>query len=117
LNGKLNVNRWMLAVDDAVQFMLRLTTTVPELQPVPLQPENVGPAVGTAVKPTRLPLLYDALHVAPQLIPAGDLDIVPLPMPAFVIESVTLIDLAGAHASVKESKRQPYYKRRRDSSK
>jgi len=54
--------------------------------PVPLQapdqPANVELAVGAAVSVTMVPPVKLALHVDPQLIPAGLLVIVPAPVPA-----------------------------------
>ena len=50
----------------------------------PDHPTNVEPAAGVAVKVTLEPLLKLALHVVPQLIPAGLLVTVPLPVPARV---------------------------------
>jgi hypothetical protein len=60
--------------------MLTVQVPVPE-QPPPLQPVNVAVAEGTAVKVTSVPLLNDAEHVAPQLMPAGELVTVPGPKP------------------------------------
>jgi len=70
----------------AVQFVLALISTLPELQPVPLQPAKVDPTAAVAVSVTVIPLLYIVEHVAPQFIPAGELETVPLPVPALVIE-------------------------------
>src|SRR5438094_943514 len=56
---------------------------VPE-QPPPLQPLKVEPAAGVAVSVTTVPLAKLAVHVAPQVIPAGALVTVPLPVPAWV---------------------------------
>src|SRR5256886_7592197 len=53
---------------------------VPE-QPPPLQPVKVEPAAGVAVSVTTVPLAKLAVHVAPQVIPAGALAAVPLPVP------------------------------------
>jgi hypothetical protein len=52
----------------------------------PLQPEKVDPGAGAAVSVTTVPELKPALHVAPQLMPAGEDVTVPLPVPAFVTE-------------------------------
>src|SRR5207249_736759 len=60
---------------------------VPE-QPPPLQPLKVEPAAGVAVSVTAVPLAKLAVHVAPQVIPAGALVTVPLPVPAGVTVSV-----------------------------
>jgi hypothetical protein len=54
-----------------------------------LQPVKADPAAGVAVKVTSVPLLNEAEHVAPQLIPAGALVTVPVPLPAFVTVSAT----------------------------
>src|SRR5437016_4980141 len=56
---------------------------VPE-HPPPFQPLKVEPAAGAAVSVTAVPLAKLAVHVAPQLIPAGALVTVPLPVPAGV---------------------------------
>ena len=53
-------------------------------QPPPLQPVNVEPAAGAAVSVTAVPLAKLVEHVAPQVIPAGELVTVPLPVPAVV---------------------------------
>src|SRR5947209_2953042 len=54
---------------------------VPE-QPPPLQPVKVEPAAGVAVSVTAVPLVKLAEQVAPQVMPAGELVTVPLPVPA-----------------------------------
>src|SRR5439155_1528737 len=54
---------------------------VPE-QPPPAQPVKVEPAAAVAVSVTAVPLAKLAEQVAPQLIPAGELVTVPLPVPA-----------------------------------
>ena len=61
---------------------LNVTTQapVPE-QPPPLHPVNVEPVAGVAVKVTLLPLGKVVEHAAPQLMPAGELVTVPLPVP------------------------------------
>ena len=56
----------------------------PFVQLVPLQPANVELESGVAVKATVVPLLKDAEHVLPQLIPDGLLVTVPLPVPLAV---------------------------------
>src|SRR5262245_56326585 len=47
-------------------------------------PVKVEPAAGVAVKVTSAPLANEAEHAAPQLIPAGALVTVPMPVPACV---------------------------------
>jgi hypothetical protein len=62
---------------------LFVNVTLQVLVPVhaPDQPANVEAALGAAVSVTMVPLVKFALHVAPQLIPAGLLVIVPAPVP------------------------------------
>lgn len=60
------------------------------VQPLPSQPVNVDAAlVGVAVSVTAVPVPNDALHVAPQLMPAGDDVTVPLPDPLLTTVSAT----------------------------
>ncbi len=60
------------------------------LQP-PLQPAKVDPPVAVAVSMTELPLVKFALQVPPQLIPAGALLTVPVPVPALVTVSEAVL--------------------------
>jgi hypothetical protein len=62
--------------------------TVHELVPEqgPLQPAKMEPAAGAAVRVTLVPLLKVAEHRVPQLMLAGELVTVPLPVPALVTE-------------------------------
>ena len=71
--------------------------TLPSLQSAsPVQPANAEPAAGVAVRATESPAAKEVLQVAPQLIPAGLLVTVPLPVPAFEIVNV----LGGAALNV-----------------
>ena len=64
---------------------VRLTVQVPvPLHPSPLQPVKVEPRAAVAVRVTLVPKSKAALHVVPQLIPAGLLVTVPLPVPAWL---------------------------------
>ena len=69
----------------------RLTSVVSEHWTVPVQapdqPAKVEPAAGVAVRVTGVPLLKLDEQTAPQLIPAGLLVTVPLPVPALVTVS------------------------------
>ena len=76
---------WRLNV--AVQDMAAFIVTVPVVQPVPLQPAKVEPEAGVAVKVTTVPLLKFAEQMLPQLMPAGELVTVPLPVPVSIMES------------------------------
>ncbi|PYN38714.1 MAG: hypothetical protein DME01_00660, partial [Candidatus Rokuibacteriota bacterium] len=58
------------------------------VQPPPLQPVNVDPAAGVAVRVTAAPLANAAAQVAPHETPAGALVMVPDPAPALVSVSV-----------------------------
>jgi hypothetical protein len=72
--------RLKFAFTDIAAFIVTVQVPVPE-QPPPLQPVNVAVADGTAVNVTSVPLLNDAVQVAPQLIPAGELMTSPGPKP------------------------------------
>src|SRR5207247_10485427 len=60
------------------------------------QPVKVEPAAGVAVNVTEVPLAKLAVHVAPQLIPAGALVTVPLPVPAGVTVRVKVCSVKVA---------------------
>ena len=66
----------------------------------PLHPLKMLPAAGVALSVTLVPLLSLALQVAPQLIPAGLLLIVPEPVPDVAMLSKYM---GGAVGSVTES--------------
>ena len=80
------------ALTDFAASMVTLQAPVP-LQ-APLQPANVEPESGVAVKFTTAPLSKFAEHVGPQEIPGGELATVPVPVPLFV--SVRVKDVGGA---------------------
>ena len=58
-------DRAKVAVTEAAAFMVTVQAPVPE-QPPPLQPVNVEPAAGAAVRVTTVPFVNDAAHVEPQ---------------------------------------------------
>lgn len=69
-----------VAVIDVVADAMRLQLLVP-LHP-PDHPANVDPELGVAVSVMAVPAVKFALHVWPQLMPAGVLLTVPPPLPA-----------------------------------
>ena len=78
------VNVFGGAVKFAVTVWSALITTIHEpvpLQPPPLQPVNVEPPVGAAVRATVLPFGKSETQVAPHEMPLGLLVTVPVPVP------------------------------------
>jgi hypothetical protein len=72
-----------------VQLRAADIVTLPSVQSAsPVHPANVEPADGEAASATPVPEVNAALHVAPQLIPAGVLVTVPVPLPALLIVNV-----------------------------
>jgi len=69
-----------VAVTDVAALMVTLQVLVP-VQPPPLQPVKTEPAAGEAVRTTAVAPLNEAVQVVPQLMPAGELVTVPLPLP------------------------------------
>jgi hypothetical protein len=63
---------------------LIVSEQVPVPMQAPLQPANVAPGLAAAASMTAVPLLKFVLHVPGQLIPAGLLVTVPLPVPGNV---------------------------------
>ena len=70
----------------AVTVRAVVIATVQLLVPVqaPVQPENVFPELAVADKVTDLPLAYSSVQSEPQLIPAGELATVPVPVPDLI---------------------------------
>ena len=73
----------MVAVTFCAALMVTVQEPVPE-HPPPVQPVKVDPPLGAAVSVTLVPLVKLALHVLPQLIPAGLEVTVPVPVPLLV---------------------------------
>ena len=69
----------------AAAFMVTLQVEVP-LQ-APVQPAKVELAAGVAVSVTAVPAAKLAMHVVPQLMPAGVLAMLPVPVPEGVTVS------------------------------
>jgi len=57
---------------------------------LPVQPPKIEPPDDAAVSVTEVPLVYEAEHVVPQLMPAGELVTVPLPLPDLVTVRVNV---------------------------
>jgi len=79
--GKLNA-----AVTDVAALIVTVQLLAVPVQ-APLQPVNVEPTAGAAVRVTAVPDVNEVEHVVPQLMPAGALVIVPLPVPALLTVS------------------------------
>jgi hypothetical protein len=75
-----NVVRANVAV--TVSAELIVTTQLPVPLHAPLHPVNVEPLAGVSASVTTVPLAKSAVHVCVQLIPAGLLTTVPVPVPA-----------------------------------
>lgn len=73
-----------IAPTEVLLSRVRLHGAVPEQAPV--HPVKLEPSLGFAVNVTDVPVAKLALHVSPQLMPAGALVTVPDPLP----ESVTV---------------------------
>ena len=72
--------RLNVAVTDT--FALKVTAHVAIPEQAPDHPAKVEPELGVGVRVTTDPVLKLALHVPPQLIPAGELVTLPAPVPA-----------------------------------
>jgi hypothetical protein len=75
-------------VATAVLAALMVSVQVPVPEQSPLQPLNIMPLSGVAVRVTTVLVLKVVLQVAPQLMPAGDEVTVPVPVPDFCTVSV-----------------------------
>src|SRR5439155_368880 len=83
------LGRLKVAVTVVAAESVTVHAPVPE-HPPPSQPVKVEPAAAVAVSVTAVPLVKLAEQVAPQLIPAGELVTVPLPLPALLPMSAKL---------------------------
>ena len=84
----------------AVHVLLALIVTEPfVLQPVPVQPAKTEPAAGVAVNVTMVPLLKVAEQLVAQLIPAGELAMVPLPVPALATARAESLSTCSSRAA------------------
>src|SRR5215471_14102389 len=81
LSVKVVVATLKVAVTVRAAVIVTLQAPVP-LQ-LPPQPANVEPVDADALSVTTVPLVNEIEHAVPQLMPAGELVIVPTPVPAF----------------------------------
>ncbi len=73
-----------LKVAVTVLFWSTVTVQVPVPEhPPPDQPVKIDPEDAEAVSVTTVPESYDSLQSVPQLIPDGELVVLPLPLPDF----------------------------------
>ena len=86
---RLNVCKLNVAVTDLAASMMTVHVPVPEQ--APLHPTKMELAAGAAVNVTDVPALNDAEQVAPQLIPAGEEVIVPVPVPVLATERLKVL--------------------------
>ncbi|HUF31421.1 MAG TPA: hypothetical protein VMM77_12285 [Gemmatimonadaceae bacterium] len=84
----LSVNCGSVNVAVTLRAWFIKTWHVPVPAHAPIQPVNSEPLAGCAVNVTTVPLLNDALHAEPHVIPAGVDVTVPLPLPSLVTVSV-----------------------------
>jgi len=82
------------ALNVAVTAFAAVIVTTHDVVPVhaPLQPANVEPADGVAVSDTCVPVAKFATHALGQLMPAGLLVTVPVPVPASVTVRAAVVD-------------------------
>jgi hypothetical protein len=76
---------------DLLAFMVKVQVVdVPAKAQSPPQPVKTDPVSGVAVRVTEEPFAKLALHVAPQSIPAGLEETIPVPLPVLVTFSEKL---------------------------
>jgi hypothetical protein len=73
------VNKLNVAVQAMLALIVKLTSGLVVLQPIPDQPAKTEPVAGAALNFTAVPLMYTSLQSLPHAIPKGELLIVPLP--------------------------------------
>ncbi len=78
------------SVNVAVQDVTAVIVTDPVLHPVPVHPAKTEPAAAVAVRVTTVPLVRLDEQAVPQLMPAGELVIVPVPVPVLRTERAKL---------------------------
>jgi hypothetical protein len=94
----------VLNVACALAAAFIVTTQAPVPVHAPVQPANVDPDAGDGVSVTAVPLAKVVLHVGAQLMPAGELATVPVPVPA----SVT-VNVCGGGGVLERNDAEPKY--------
>ena len=98
-----------LSAKVGIGFVLKVAVTdctalmVTTHDPVPVQAPfhaKLEPASGVAFSVTLEPLVKGAVHVAPQLIPAGVLETVPVPVPLFVTLKAKVVGACGLYMTL-----------------
>ena len=97
-----------VAVTEVAAFTVTAHVPVPEH--APLQPAKVEPAAGAAVRVTAVAGVKDCEQLAPQLIPAGVLVTVPVPVPLLVTDSVKVDPLVADPLTAREMLSPPAVK-------
>src|SRR5690349_15681432 len=80
--------------------LCRVRLQVPVPVHAPVHPVKVEPLLGFAVSITDVPTVKLAVHVCPQLMPAGALVTVPVPVPELVTVSCTVAGGGGEALNV-----------------
>ena len=86
--ARVKVCRLKVAVQLRLAPKVTVTAGVVAAQPVPAQAAKTEPNAGAAVNVTAVPLLKVPEQVVEQLIPAGELVMAPLPVPALITAKV-----------------------------
>lgn len=76
------------------------TMHAPEPLHAPPHPAKLEPTAGAGVSVTLEPEVKLAVHVAPQLMPAGVLETSPVPVPALVTDSAKAGSAAGLYVTL-----------------
>jgi hypothetical protein len=99
VNAKLLALAVKFAATVVAAVIVNVHVPVPSQGPAP-QPANVDPFVGVAVNTICVPLAKLAVHAVPQLIPAGALVTVPVPVPPFVTVNATAFEVLNVAVTI-----------------
>jgi len=93
--ARVKVCRLKVPVQLLLAPKVTVTAGVVAAQPVPAQVAKTEPAAGAAVNVTAVPLLKVPEQLVVQLMPAGELVMAPLPVPALITARVKVCTGAG----------------------